>query len=55
MEVSKEKYIDLSKKYKITPRDSSNAFGGTIITNNLTETASNGSGGGTGGNFIFFL
>ena len=43
------------EKYKITPCDSANAFGGTIPNNIGTNSATNGSGGGTGGNFIYFL
>ena len=42
------------EKYKITPCDSANAFGGTIPNNIGTNSATNGSGRGTGGNFIFF-
>ena len=38
-------------KYKITPCDSANAFGGTIHNNIGTNSVTNGGGGGTGGNF----
>ena len=43
------------EKYKITPCDSANAFGGTIHNNIGTNSATNGSGWGTGGNFIFIF
>ena len=41
------------EKYKITPCDSANAFGGTIPNNIGTNSATNDSGGGTGGNFFY--
>ena len=39
--------------YKITSCDSANALGGTIFYRNVIDSATNGSGGCTGGNFIF--
>ena len=40
-----------STVYKITPCDSANAIGGTKIINNRTDSATNGIGGDTWGNF----
>ena len=45
----------LSKKSKITPCDTANALEGTILYRNVIDSATNGSGGGTGGNFRFLL
>ena len=39
----------LSKKYIITPCDSANALGGTIVYRNVIDKATDGSGGGIRG------
>ena len=40
-------------EYLITPYDSTNALGGTIFDRNVIDSATDGSGGGTGGKFRF--
>ena len=47
-------YSICRKKYIIAPCDSANALEGTIFYRNIILSATNGSGGGTGGNSIFF-
>ena len=49
------KHIYLSEKYTITPCDTANALGGTIFYRNVIDSATNGSGGGTGGIIYLFL
>ena len=54
--ISYEKYIYLSKKYKITPCYTASALGDIIFYRNVINSATNCSGGGTGGNkYIFYM
>ena len=48
------RYIYRSKKIIITPCDTANALGGTIFHRNVINSATNGSGGGTG-EFCLFV